>query len=245
MMRLWVNSYARSAVGLAVLSATISVCVHTGVIAAWIYATMPDTNVPSNSIANRVYFIPPRDRAPGQQAVREAIHYIDLTRLPAMSGDGPRMMGDMRPAADNETIATTIPDSVPAPPVSLPVLGTHDSVFSILEVDSAVVRSANSAAPAYPPALLDKHIMGYVSARYVVDTTGSADTASFEVMNSTNPEFIAAVRDALPRMRFKPAKIGETKVRQLVEQMFTFRINDSTVAEPRKQRPSRQLFTRG
>jgi hypothetical protein len=30
-------------------------------------------------------------------------------------------------------------------------------------------------------------------------------------------------------------------VRQLVEQMFTFRINDSTVAEPHKQKPSPSL----
>ena len=79
--------------------------------------------------------------------------------------------------------------------------------------------------------------MGFVSARYVVDTTGFADTASFEVMKSTHPEFIGAVRDALPYMRFRPAKIGQMKVRQLVEQMFTFRIDDPAPPEPQKQKP--------
>ena len=97
-------------------------------------------------------------------------------------------------------------------------------MFTKLEVDSAVVRSQSSAAPAYPLDLLSKHIEGTVVARYVVDTTGFADTTSFEVIRSTNPEFIRSVRDALPYMRFSPAKIGTHKVRQLVEQPFTFRI---------------------
>jgi len=76
--------------------------------------------------------------------------------------------------------------------------------------------------------------MGYVNARYVVDTTGFADTSSFEVMKATNPEFITAVREALPYMRFKPAKIGAMKVRQLVEQQFSFKISDPVAPAPRK-----------
>ena len=38
-------------------------------------------------------------------------------------------------------------------------------------------------------------------------------------------------------MRFKPAKIGPLKVRQLVEQQFTFRITDSAVPAPKAPRP--------
>ena len=115
-----------------------------------------------------------------------------------------------------------------------------DSVFTILEVDSAVVRSQSSAAPAYPLELLTKKIQGSVNARYVVDTTGFADTTSFEVLTSTNEGFVRAVRDALPYMRFMPAKIGSTKVRQLVEQQFSFRIADTatyTAAAPRAKKP--------
>jgi len=115
--------------------------------------------------------------------------------------------------------------------------GPPDSVFSVLEVDTAVVRSASSAAPAYPLKLLTAHIMGSVSARYVVDTTGFADTASFEVMKSTNPEFTTAVREALPYMRFTPAKIGSVKVRQLVEQQFSFKITDTATVAPPKKKP--------
>jgi len=97
------------------------------------------------------------------------------------------------------------------------------------------VRSASSAAPAYPLKLLEAHIMGSVSAQYIVDTTGFADTSSFHVMKSTNPEFITAVREALPYMRFTPAKIGNIKVRQLVEQQFSFKITDTVVATPKRK----------
>src|SRR5437764_275446 len=63
-----------------------------------------------------------------------------------------------------------------------------------------------------------------VTARYVVDTTGFADLGSFAVIGPANQSFVNAVREALPYMRFSPAKIGQQKVRQLVEQPFTFRI---------------------
>ena len=124
------------------------------------------------------------------------------------------------------------PASAPQPPSS----GKEDSVFTVLDVDTAVVRSANSAAPAYPLKLLEAHITGSVSAQYVVDTTGFADTASFTVIKATNPGFIDAVREALPYMRFKPAKIGPLKVRQLVEQTFTFKITADTVVAARARR---------
>jgi hypothetical protein len=38
-------------------------------------------------------------------------------------------------------------------------------------------------------------------------------------------------------MRFRPAKIGAMKVRQLVEQTFTFKIADTVVASPKTKKP--------
>jgi protein TonB len=71
-----------------------------------------------------------------------------------------------------------------------------------------------------------------VNAQYIVDTTGFADTTSFTVLQATNPEFVSAVRDVLPYMRFEPARIGASKVRQLVQQQFTFKITDAAAATP-------------
>jgi hypothetical protein len=156
------------------------------------------------------------------------------------SGEGARQMGNDRPTSTDETIGHEIKappkDSVQSD--SLPDTGAKDSVYSVLEVDTAVVRSASSAAPAYPPALLAAHIQGYVNARYVVDTTGLADTTTFEVMTATNPEFVTAVRDVLPFMHFQPAKIGPQKVRQLVQQQFSFKITGDTLpVVPGKKKP--------
>jgi protein TonB len=58
----------------------------------------------------------------------------------------------------------------------------------------------------------------------VVDTSGRADMNTFKVLKSTNDLFSAAVRSALPRMKFFPAEVGGHKVRQLVQQPFTFNI---------------------
>ncbi|HEY9229120.1 MAG TPA: energy transducer TonB [Gemmatimonadaceae bacterium] len=240
MMRLWVQSYAKnpSVAPVGVMSAAA----HAVLIAAWVYSTMPDANVPKDSLANRVFYIPPPDKVPGPRVVHEVVRYVDTNLEGPGAGEGgsARMMGDARPAPSDESIGKTPPQpdtTANQAQKETPPPGTEDSVFSVLDVDTAVVRSANSAAPAYPLKLLEAHVTGSVSAQYVVDTTGFADTASFRVLKSTHPEFIVAVREALPYMRFQPAKIGPLKVRQLVEQQFSFKINDTTTTRAPAKKP--------
>lgn len=228
MMRLWVNSYARTSP--VASSAMLSVIVHTILVTAWVIGTLPATGLPADTIANRPIFLPPPDRTPAQQGSKAAVHYVDLARPGPGTGDGPRMMGDARPTVDDRTLGNQAKDSATATPVAPEP--APDSVYSILEVDTAVVRTANSSAPAYPLNLLTARITGFVQAQYVVDTTGFADTTSFHVISSTNAEFITAVREALPYMRFEPAKIGKLKVRQLVQQQFSFHITDTVTAIP-------------
>jgi TonB-like protein len=236
MLRLWANSYSKKTP--LATGATVSVVAHALLIGASVIATLPAADVPEDSIANRVFYIPPPDRVGGQRGSRETVRYVDITQPGPGTGDGPATMGNDRPLKLDRTVGKAAEDtttSTAAPPLA----GPPDSVFSILEVDSAVVRAANSAAPAYPLKLLRARITGAVAAQYIVDTTGFADSASFKVMNTANPEFEKAVRAALPYMRFQPAKIGTMKVRQLVEQMFTFRIADTaTVVAPAKVKPS-------
>ena len=59
---------------------------------------------------------------------------------------------------------------------------------------------------------------------FVVDTAGRVDVSSFKVVRTSHDLFAAAVKNALPRMRFFPAEIGDRKVRQLVQQPFSFAI---------------------
>jgi hypothetical protein len=236
MMRSWFVKNARS---LAVTSVVVSVVTHATLITGWVLGTLPTPGLPQSSIANKVFYIPPPDRVPAQAGSHERVQYVKVDVSGFGTGEGTRQMGDSRPTSRDETLGHEIPaakDSVSAD--SLPEVPSKDSVYSILEVDTAVVRSASSAAPAYPSKLLAAHIQGYVNAQYVVDTTGLADTTTFHVMESTNPEFIVAVKNVLPFMHFQPAKIGPMKVRQLVQQQFSFKITaESLMALPPKKKP--------
>jgi TonB family protein len=236
MMRLWMTSYARPTPSRN--AGVVSFVVHAIVIGAWVAGTLPPSSLSTESLTNRVYYIPPVDKPPVPRGVRETVRYVSLAEGLG-AGTGPMNVDVRQPIGPVERSPVAGDAKVDSTPVTAPpTVGepAGDSVFTILEVDSAVVRSQSSAAPAYPLELLEKHIEGVVLARYVVDTTGFADPASLEVVRSSHAAFVQAVKDALPYMRFSPAKIGSMKVRQLVEQPFTFRITapaPTTVVAPK------------
>ena len=127
-------------------------------------------------------------------------------------------------------------ESEPVPPSN----AIFDSVATVLDVDSAVTRHPESAAPSYPAELLAKLIEGGAFVQFIVDTTGLVDTTSFRVVSATHPEFAEAVRRTLPAMRFSPAIMHSRKVRQLVVQPFMFKIvkpSAQTVSDTKPQRP--------
>jgi hypothetical protein len=237
MMRSWVYSDVTPA--LRYSSASFSAVFHVVVIAAWVVATLPPEGVLTKSFENRVFptYRPPPDRLPTQAGSRESVRFLKLAPVGEGLGDGTHTVGNAKPTpVVKDTATNSGKDSVTAPEV--PATKGQDSVYSVLDVDVAVVRSASSAAPAYPLKLLEKHVQGFVNAQYIVDTTGFADTTSFVVLQATNPAFTTAVREVLPYMRFEPARIGTAKVRQLVQQQFTFKITEAAdapkPAAPRK-----------
>lgn len=92
-------------------------------------------------------------------------------------------------------------------------------------VDKVVVALPGTA-PRYPDMLRQAGVEGDVRAQFVVDTLGRVEPGSLRVLEATHDQFAAAVRTALSsRARFKPAEAGGHKVRQLVEQTFTFRLD--------------------
>jgi hypothetical protein len=119
-----------------------------------------------------------------------------------------------------EKAAPPLPEQAPIP------LG--DSIMTELEVDSAVVRYEDSAAPPYPATMLRQRIEGSVIVQYVVDTTGHADTATFRVVWASHLDFALSVKRTLPLMRFHPAIMNNHRVAQLVQQPFVFKIVDTT-----------------
>ena len=98
-----------------------------------------------------------------------------------------------------------------------------DSVFSVLAVDSEVVRYP-SAAPMYPQVLLEGGVEGIVEAEFVVDTTGRVDLSTVKIISSSHEDFSTSVQTALAGALFRPAWRNLRRVRQLVHQRFAFRI---------------------
>jgi len=101
-----------------------------------------------------------------------------------------------------------------------PVINDKQDYFEFQVEKQAA--STNNVKPEYPSSLQSAGVEGEVQAKFVVDTTGRADMSTFAVLKSTNEMFSNSVRTALSRMRFIPAEIGGRKVRQLVQQPFTF-----------------------
>lgn len=98
----------------------------------------------------------------------------------------------------------------------------NDQTYFDFQVEKPVATAPGSAAPRYPDILRSAGVEGEVLAQFEVDTTGRINIASFKVLRKSHDLFEAAVRSALPNMRFLPAEIGGRKVRQLVQQPFVF-----------------------
>lgn len=95
--------------------------------------------------------------------------------------------------------------------------------FFEFQVEEPVVP-LNTVAPAYPANLQAEAVSGEVIAQFVVDTLGRANLETFRAIEATHHEFVTAVRQALPRMRFQPARLRGRAVQQLVQQAFAFKM---------------------
>jgi protein TonB len=113
--------------------------------------------------------------------------------------------------------ATGVGDKAP-PPVQ------SDQPFFEFQVEKPVTALPGSPPPRYPDILRQAGVEGEVLAQFIVDTTGRAEMNSFKVLKTSHDLFGNAVKNALPAMRFIPAEVGGRKVRQLVQQPFSFGI---------------------
>jgi protein TonB len=86
------------------------------------------------------------------------------------------------------------------------------------------VEKIGGEAPEYPTVLKESGVEGQVLAQFVVNESGRYEGGTLKILSSSNPAFTAAVKDALPRMRFSAAQIGGKKVQQLVQMPFQFHL---------------------
>jgi TonB family protein len=149
------------------------------------------------------------------------------------------------PAANPLVVPIEIPTSLPSIILDAPPVTSSDFVrgspnnsgapsqataaggkraYDASEVEVAV-SSVGTTAPEYPSALRNAGVEGKVVAEFVVTELGRADARSLRIISATNEGFVNAIRQALPRMRFSPARIGDHAVPQLVQQLFVFKLD--------------------
>ena len=216
----------------------ISGVAHLVVVGAWIVSSETATRErpAPEDVFTPVEFLVPKDRL---AALRPQQEKVTFTSLSPGTGQGFREEAEPPEAkplevvvdrGEEKEIEAAEEDLEKRPPIEL-----GDSIKLEFQVDSAVVRYDNAAAPAYPESMLRRRIEGSVIVQYVVDTMGRADTATFRVISATHVDFARAVRDVLPLMRFRPAMMANRRVPQLVQQPFAFRIVDTgSVANTRR-----------
>jgi TonB family protein len=205
--------------------ALLSIAAHVAVIWGAVAATAGGRLLPSDEREARVFFLLPPDRVDMRSSQMEQVQWaqigsdIDNGRIARTDGEGTLIRRTPTGRRGDEAKSGARGKLPVGPDVRL-----MDSVFSVLEVDSAVQRYDWSGAPVYPPELLASGTEGVVYAQFIVDTTGMVDTTSIRLLTSAHPAFSASVRSALSQMHFRPATRGNHKVRQLVEQHFRFAI---------------------
>ena len=181
-----------------------------------------------------LYFAPPP--VVRSEPVTEQLTFVEMPAggLGAVSLGGAEIFADgpAAPRGDDGT-ATTQGNGVAelAPLGDTPRINI-DSVYFPDEVDNPAAYDPRSAAPAYPDSLQSAGIEGSVTVQFIVDTLGRAAPASLFIVNATHPHFAQSVQDALPRMLFRPAELTGVKIRQLVQQTFTFRLPARAGAQP-------------
>ena len=99
-----------------------------------------------------------------------------------------------------------------------------DQPYFEFQVEKPVVPATGSVSPRYPDMLRQAGVEGEVLAQFVVDTTGKAEPGSLKILKSSHDMFVQSVKNALPQMKFIPAEVGGRKVKQLVQQPFSFSI---------------------
>ena len=107
-------------------------------------------------------------------------------------------------------------------PADTAVVVDTASLFTRDRVDETARLDSGSMVPSYPDTLYRLGVSGKVVVEFVVDTTGAVEPKSIDVLASSDPLFTLAVREALERARFEPARAGGRRVRQMVQMPFAF-----------------------
>ncbi|MDQ6611597.1 MAG: M56 family metallopeptidase [Gemmatimonadota bacterium] len=129
-------------------------------------------------------------------------------------------------------IATDLtgPQAVARP--SLTKTTSPGAVYFEFQVEKPVVGAVGSTGPKYPADLKARGIEGKVLAQFVVGVDGLIELSTFKVLQpeKSDSQFVAAVRTALPGIRYEAAQVGGRPVKQLVQQPFVFALGSNNAS---------------
>lgn len=206
---------------------------HGAIIGLSVIATANAGSEPEEEVIQKIDFVevkkdeppPPKEEAPPPP---------DLTAAPPIAKGfqvlaAPISIPDVIPEIDLSKELTNEDDfsgkgvagGIAAGVVGGQVINTDQTYFDF-QVEKPAASVPGSPGPRYPDILRAGGVEGTVLAQFEVDTTGRVNIASFRVLRSDHAMFEQAVRSALPNMRYLPAEIAGRKVKQLVQQPFTF-----------------------
>ena len=208
--------------------AMLSVMVHAGVIAAAAAATATaDAHLAPVRTPSLVFTAPPSADPPATTATPPhtgtSVSTSAIPSVPTISVEVPSTLPDI-----GTVIAEPQPSSAPWSPGTTP--GTAPSgtpgtgIWSAHTVEKPVIALDDAPRPRYPELLRSAGVEGEVLAQFVVDTTGRVEAGSLRVLRSSHALFTQAIERVIPLARFVPAEAGGRRVRQLVQQPFTFAI---------------------
>jgi periplasmic protein TonB len=212
-----------------VTGVVVSVCAHTALIAAAVYATAQARNAPAATDVTRpIYFVPSKDLVtqPSTRANPAADPTRSHERPILRFFDVPTM--DVKVPSIDMSSATTNPNDFGASrlatkgPEGFASDVGNGQVFRADQVERQVETKPGNRPPVYPRLLQETGTEGKVIATFVVNEGGFAEDSTVMFVASDNALFGDAVRAALKRMRFIPAEAGGRKVRQLVQMPFVF-----------------------
>ena len=206
------------------MAAIVSVAVHAGAVIVLALTGQQVVNTVRVLIEETVRYLYPAPRdigaqRPGQESESAFRAQRGFGMNPTLLTDHASGSGQAAGLAHAGALFTPDPSSAEtADP------GIGDNALSIVEVDSVAFVDPTSVAPDYPQALAQRRVEGGASFRFVVDSTGLIDMSTVRVMSATHKLFAQAVVDAMPKMKYRPARVGSHAVRLLVEQAFSFKL---------------------
>jgi protein TonB len=190
---------------------------------ATLHATQPAAN-PAQKIAfieEKTDAQPPKPAAPLSVPVRKGFRVLTApVNIPVSMPD----IDLARPATNPDDFRGVGPEGGRANGVDIPAPPNENQIYDASQVEKPASLIAGPNAPHYPDMLKAAGVEGDVVVSFVVDTTGRVDLSRLTIVRSTHTLFEAAVRAALPRMRFLPAEVSGRRVRQLVQLPFVFHI---------------------